>query len=68
LPVEGFPANGELCLNRLCQARGQAHSDMKAKEARTGSSLLQSVPGSPVPGYSRILWLHLKEVDRCTET
>ena len=29
MPVERFSANGELCLNCLCQPRGQAHIDYK---------------------------------------
>jgi len=28
-PVEEFSANGEQCLNRLCQLRGQAHFDIR---------------------------------------
>jgi hypothetical protein len=28
LPVENFSANGQLCLNRLCQRRGQAHNEL----------------------------------------
>src|SRR5579864_3798824 len=30
LPVEKFSSNGELCLNCLCQPRGQAHIDTSA--------------------------------------
>ena len=29
LPVEDFSANGQQCLNRLCQPRGQAHREPK---------------------------------------
>src|SRR5579859_3353144 len=29
-PVEEFSANGEQCLNRLCQLRGQAHQRAKS--------------------------------------
>jgi hypothetical protein len=34
LPVDSFSANGEQCLNRLCQPRGQAHRVIHVQDYR----------------------------------
>jgi hypothetical protein len=43
LPVEKFSSNGQLCLNCLCQSRGQAHFVLVSLE-----SILLKDPNEPI--------------------
>ena len=46
LPVEDFSANGQQCLNRLCQPRGQAHQD--PDDQLFGATVEQDVAFGPL--------------------